>query len=93
MAQGQSFDPISQVQLSSTGIADVKTAAPPSGALACIVGCETSVGRVTFDGSTPTTANGHLWPIGVNAVQVPVGDSVKFAGNAAASLCNITWLG
>ena len=86
---------ISQEEATSTGTGDVKTLTPPGDASAALISVETTAARMTFDGSTPAAANGHVFP----AAQVPqtvligAGSVIKWISTAAAnSIVNVTWL-
>lgn len=88
------FSPASLVQSTSTGTADVKTLAAPAGATGVLITVLTTSCWMTFDGSTPTAANGLI----VQAAAAPLYLSIacaniKFASTAAAaSVVNVQWV-
>lgn len=89
------YIPISTVQVTSTGTADVHTVTPPANCSALLLTVETTAARMVFDGSTPGAANGLLCPTGLAPVLIPVGpgSTIKFASSAAAaSIVDIAYL-
>jgi hypothetical protein len=81
------------VQQSSPDTTTVKTFDPPQYAVACIITVETTAARVTFDGSTPASDNGQVFPISAVPVYVPLGKTIKHTSTAGtASVLNVLWL-
>lgn len=86
---------LSQVQATSTGTGNVQSAAAPANAINCILSAETNAVRFTLDGSTPTSANGHVLPTGAVPFYVPTGwqGTIKFCSTVAGNATlNITWV-
>lgn len=79
----------STVQLVSSGTADVKTVAIPSSASAVFLSVEGTDARVTFDGSTPGSANGVIYPAAAVPAFLPVaGITISVASNTG-SVCKV----
>lgn len=80
-------------QQTSTGTADVKTLAPPAGAVACMLTVTTNPARITLDGTTPTASNGLLVPTGAMPLPLSVARTMKFVSSIAAnSIVDVLWL-
>jgi hypothetical protein len=73
------------VKLTSTGTADVQTLKLPSGTSAILLTCETTPGRITFDGSNPT--GGHVFPKdgSLQLELLGIGTTLKWVSTAAAN--------
>jgi hypothetical protein len=86
------------VQVTSTGTSDVQSASRPAdnaiGVRGFFISVETTDARVTFDGSTPSATNGHLFYAGNPVAFVPVGSQdVQVLSTASAdAVVNITWV-
>jgi hypothetical protein len=85
----------SQVQLTSTSTSDVKSSVGPVGSDHVLISSETNDARVTFDGSTPSSSNGHVVPKAAIPLYLPLGEgsTLKIVSTAAGtSLLNVTWI-
>lgn len=79
---------------SSSGTADIQTITPPAGASGFLIAVETTNARVTFDGSTPASTNGLVYPKDVAPVEhhfLP--EEINWTSTAAAaSIVDVCWL-
>jgi hypothetical protein len=83
----------SQAQAIPTTTADVKTIAPPAGAVACMVTVETNSARLSFNGVDPASSNGMVFPKDVAPVYLPFAVTIKAVSTAAGNaVTNVTWL-
>lgn len=80
---------ISHERILSTGTADVQTVNMPKGTSAIEFAFETTSGRVTFDGTDPSSVNAPslVYPFGQMPVFRPVGPgtTIKFCSTAGTS--------
>ena len=96
---GKTYDVLSTQQVTSTGTANLQSLAIPTGARALLISVETTDARMTFDGSTPGTTNGHVIKAGVNPFVIELGGAaiapvVQFKSTAGAnSIVDVTYLG
>lgn len=69
----------------STGTADVKTLSLDSSTSAILLSVETNDARVTFDGTTPSATNGHIFPKSAIPALLAVGPAtaIKWISTAA----------
>lgn len=88
------LDPFKTEQATSTGTGDVKTLTSPQGTTAVLITVSTTPARVTFDGSTPSSGNGNVIPVGTMPLLLTFrsGQPIKFVSTAAAaSTVDVTW--
>lgn len=84
--------PIYQLSCTSTTTTAQQLKAPTS---AVLIGVETTDARITFDGSTPSSSNGLVFPKGNPPVLVLVGNGrtiTALANSAGTSLVDVQTL-
>lgn len=81
-----SLSPLSTQHDTSPDASTVKTLTPTAGTSGLLITVETTNARVTFDGSTPSATNGHVFPKDQPPWYVPVSSDarVKWISTASA---------
>ena len=80
-------------QLVSSGVSDVQTLSIPTSSSACFLGVEGADARITFDGTTPGSGNGVVYPAGAVPAFLPIaGVTLKVASNTG-SVCKVNIAG
>lgn len=87
--------PLGHEKLSSSGTADVKTATIPKGTSMIAFVAETNPGRMTWDGSDPTTGTGPILPNGTPPwlINIGQGAQIKWVSTvASAAVLQLSYL-
>lgn len=78
---------LSHAQLTSANSGDVQTVSMPNGTSAIEFEFETTNARVTFDGTSPASGTGLVYPFGQMPVFRPVGpgSTIRFVSTAGTA--------
>jgi hypothetical protein len=93
MAKPSTYTAGATYQLSATATTASTSSVLKNYESAVLISVETTDARITFDGSTPSSTNGHVFPKGNPPVLVLVGGGSSIshlANSAGTSLVNIT---